>query len=59
MANNTMFFPALFCRINARVDIAFKCNNKRANFKKTTIFEQSRSFIEGKWRERNENGEIV
>ena len=54
-----MFFPALFCRINARVDIAFKCNNKRANFKKTTIFEQSRSFIEGKWRERNENGDIV
>ena len=59
MANNTIFFPALFCRINARVDIAFKCNNKCANFKKTRIFKQSRSFIEGKWRERQENGEIV
>ena len=59
MANNTIFFPALFCRINARVDIAFKCNNKCANLKKTRIFEQSRSFMEGKWRERQENGEIV
>ena len=59
MANNTIFFPALFPWINARVYIDFKCNNKCANFKKTRIFEQSRSFIEGKWRERQENGEIV
>ena len=54
MANNTIFFPAFFCRINARVDIAFK-----SNFKKTRIFEQSRSFIEGQLQERKENGEIV
>ena len=54
LANNTIFVPALFCRINARVDIAFKCNYKCANFKKTRIFEQSRNFIEGKWREQKE-----
>ena len=72
MANNTIFFPALFCRINARVDIAFKCNNKCANFKKTGIFEQSRSSIEGngendrkmarttgKWRDRMKNNADV
>ena len=59
MANNTIFFPALFCRINARVDIAFKCNNKCANFKKTGIFEQSCSSIEGKWRDRMKNNADV
>ena len=55
MAINTIFVPALFCRINARVDIVFKCNNKCANFKKTRIFEQSRSFMKEKWRDRMKN----
>ena len=55
MANNTIFFPALFCRKNARADIAFKCNYKCANFKKTRIFEQSRSFVKGKWQDRMKN----
>ena len=41
----------LILRLNAII----KC----ANLKKTIIFEQSRSFKEGKWRERQENGEIV
>ena len=65
MANNTIFFPVLFCRINARVDIAFKCNNKCASFKKTRIFEQSRSHrrkmarTTGKWRDRMKNNADV
>ena len=55
MANNTIFFPPLFCRKNERVDIAFKYNNKCANLKKTRIFEQPRSFTEGKRRDRMKN----
>ena len=44
LANNTIFVPPLFYRIKARVDILFKCINKSADFNKTRIFKQSRSY---------------
>ena len=28
-------------------------------FQKTRIFEQTRNFIEGKWRKRKENGDLL
>ena len=48
-----------YSKKNSFFDIAFKCNYKCANFKKTRIFEQSRSLIEGKWRDRMKNNADV